>query len=122
LNDWVASCSFGDKVNTVLEGYNDWAHIVYNFRDTPGHEDGFFGFALPEMTQETYTALKATKVVELPENIFVVPEYTLGALLSLAACFAAFVAIKKPHLNLRVKSRALKRLLSRSLLKTSYKV
>jgi parallel beta-helix repeat protein len=32
-----------------------------------------------------------------------VPEYLYGALLSLAACFAAFILMKKPHINLRIK-------------------
>jgi hypothetical protein len=34
---------------------------------------------------------------------FVVPEYLYGALLSMAACFAAFIIIKRPRINLRIR-------------------
>jgi hypothetical protein len=36
-------------------------------------------------------------------DIFVVPEYAFGALLAFAACFAAFMVIKRPKLNLKRK-------------------
>jgi hypothetical protein len=40
-------------------------------------------------------------IEEVPEPV--IPEYALGALLALAACFAAFVIIKRPHVNLRIR-------------------
>ncbi len=46
----------------------------------------------------TIPKLEVTYVPEM-----VIPEYALGALLAVAACFAAFVIIKKTHLNLRIK-------------------
>jgi hypothetical protein len=36
-------------------------------------------------------------------NSFVLPEYTLGALIALIACFAAFLVAKKPFSTLRIK-------------------
>ncbi len=42
-------------------------------------------------------------VVMTTAGFFVVPEYCLGGLLAMAACFAAFIIIKKPHLNLKLK-------------------
>ncbi|MGA2385847.1 MAG: hypothetical protein ABSG33_04880 [Candidatus Bathyarchaeia archaeon] len=36
-------------------------------------------------------------VVGSPQPVFVAPEYSIGALLAVIACFAAFIAIRKPH-------------------------
>ena len=85
---------------TVLSG----THIKFTANPAPGYIfTGWSGDLSGTNNPQTVEVGSGKTITATFSIIFPVPEYLYGAIGSLAACFTAFIVIKRPHINLRIK-------------------
>ena len=105
--DWNADGNYGGTVQVnlnnnpiwgyaslsdeILAGHNDWEHLVYNFRGTPGFADGAHPqVADEEITSEIVEAMRTETIIDV-SNIEPSSELSIEVLLGIV--FAGIIAI-----------------------------
>jgi hypothetical protein len=86
--------------SATTDGNGEFSYSWSPNPDLPNDEYRLTAFMVGD---DYYAPSTATTGIGGVSNLFVVPEYTLGAILAIFACFAAFFAVKKPWINLKLK-------------------